>query len=627
MTAIETSVDVGLGNEAVYFYYNEVKNADHELEVEEHLLNEVEQATDFLLKADLSNLSNIYQQGEEITDYVVNDTIKQRNLTEKQVQTIKSRVRTLNKVLHSRQPRRKQRQDVRDVAWNNLETSSTGTRSRSATPDSLDSTGAINEDLTSDEDQQLSLPPFPLDYGNMVFKGKLKWTFSEPLQNKFSKQDRGDVAHLGSENVVLKGYQPLQEQGALLIRDWSGSDPTTDTIVSLDKNNSDVFRHDSINLHNKLSRSHSSLLIPNIEEDVYKKNKETISFERMLKQNEDTHIEITAAEYGSVACIHVDDLTDGQYQYLKSLLWVEVTSIFDQYKIPVLKRKANTKSKRGNVFGVNLSRLIMRDMPVPSDNVMVPQIFQSVLNQLNTRCLTEDGILRIASHQQKLNYICNEIENKFYNNRAHVENILNEASAHDLTGVLKKLLRDLPDTIFTMELFDMFYKCSMISSREDQMTALNLLVLLLPLEHRNTFRMLLEFYINVINHEEQNRMNLHNVAMITAPSFFSPRFLLPKENGKLNIKSFPKDELVKHINGAAVSCGIVELMLRSCTHLWMVPGNLAQQAKDAHKRAEDRKDSGKEKRFWNGKKKLQRSATQYEPSMAGPHVKKSDLYI
>ncbi|KAF5272847.1 hypothetical protein FQR65_LT00443 [Abscondita terminalis] len=594
---METSVEVGLGNEAIGFYYSEVKNADHELEVEEHLLNEVEQATDFLHKADLSYLSKIYQKGEEITDHVVNDTIRQRYLTEKQVQTIKSRVRTLNKVLHNRQPRRKQRQDVRHVAWNNVETSSTGTRSRSATPDSLDSTGAINEDLTSDEDQQLSLPHYPLDYGNMVFKGKLKWTSSEPLQNKFSKQDRGDVAHLGSEKVILKGYQPLQEYGTLMIRDRSGSDPTTNTIPDGDKEDSDSFRHDTINLHNKLSRSHNSLLIPNVDEEaLYTKNNDEISFEGLLKQNEDSHLPNKVIISNSTS-VCIDDLTDGQYQHLKPLLWVEVTSIFDLYKVSVLKRKASTKSRRGNVFGVNLSSLIMRDMPRPNDNSMVPQVFQSVINQLNTRCLDEDGILRIASHQQKLNYLCNEIETKFYNNRRHVENILSEATVHDLTGVLKKLLRDLPDTIFTMELFDMFYKCSMIPSREDQLTALNLLVLLLPVEHRNTFRVLLQFCNNVIDHEENNRMNLHNVAMITAPSFFSPRLLLPKENGKLNIKSLPKEELLKHINGAAVSCGIVELMLKSGNSLWMVPAELVQQAKDAQKRAQDRKDPGKDKRF------------------------------
>lgn len=49
---------------------------------------------------------------------MIKDSVRQRNLTEKQAQTIRSRVRTLNKTLRSRQPRRKQRQDIRDVSWN-----------------------------------------------------------------------------------------------------------------------------------------------------------------------------------------------------------------------------------------------------------------------------------------------------------------------------------------------------------------------------------------------------------------------------------------------------------------------------------------------------------------------------
>lgn len=79
---------------------------------------EVEQATDFLNTAGLANLSSLYHEGKEISEVLVSDSVRQRHLTEKQAQTIRSRVRTLNNTLRGRQPRRKQRQDVRDVAWN-----------------------------------------------------------------------------------------------------------------------------------------------------------------------------------------------------------------------------------------------------------------------------------------------------------------------------------------------------------------------------------------------------------------------------------------------------------------------------------------------------------------------------
>ncbi|XP_008193403.1 rho GTPase-activating protein conundrum isoform X1 [Tribolium castaneum] len=612
--------------EALNYYINEVKDTNNEIEIEEEQVpNEAEQAADFLQKVGLSDLTKLYNQGKEITENVVSDSVRQKHLTERQAETVRSRIRTLNKTLHSRQPRRKQRQDIRDVAWN-VETSSTGTRSRSATPDSLDSVGILNDDLTSDEDQQSSLPPFPLESSQPVFKAKVKWTSSEPLQNKKLSRDKGDVAHLGSENVILKGYQPLNEYSTLPRpqRERSGSDPTTEVHLQPLKNRNS-YECKPLNLHNEFSRSQNNCSKVYINGD----ENEILSFEGLMRQNKVN--QLTSESFG--LCdqgIDIDEFTDSEYQYLKPLLYVELVAIFDQYKIVFLKRKASTKYKGGNVFGVNLSTLVMRDMQRPTDNLMVPKIFQSVVNQLNTRCVCEDGILRLAGQKQKLEFLCNEIESKFFTSRLEVETLLAQATVHELTGVLKKLLRDLPDPVFTMELFDMFYKTSMIPNSEDKLKALNLLVLLLPIEHRNTYKLLLQFLLNVVKHEKQNRMNLHNVAMITAPSFFPARLLLPKDNNsKLIMKQLSQEELAKHINGAAVCCVIMETMLRAGLKLWLIPSYLARQAKEAQKRAQDKKDNSRDrdKRIPCGKTKLVRSSTQYEPGpINSPRIKK-DLFI
>ncbi|XP_060515887.1 rho GTPase-activating protein conundrum-like [Cylas formicarius] len=612
--------------EALRYYIDEVKDTQHDINNivdEEYDFNEVEQATDFLQKAGLTNLSYLHQQGKEISENVLVNSVKQRNLTEIQTQTIRSRVATLNKTLRSRQPRRKHRQDVRDVAWN-LETSSTGTRSRSATPDSLDSGDNGNshhDDLTWDEEQQLtSLPHFSL--GNAPAKVKVKWTSSEPWQSKrFSKNDKGDVAHLGSENVVLKGYQPLTESGSLtkIHRERSGSDPTTEIHLSpLKIENAELLEKpgdieivqgpSQVNTNHNFSRVY-------IHCNELNDNNGALSFEGLVKQNENVKRDILNSESNDGVCI--DEFSDSEYQYLRPLLYVELIAIFDQYKIKYSKKKASNKTKGGNVFGVNLSTLVMRDMPRPTDNSMIPQIFQTVIDQLNARCLCEDGILRLAGQKQKLESLCYEIETKFYSNRKHVDNLLQTATAHELTGVLKKLIRDLPDPIFTMEFLDMFYKTGEIPNTEDRIKALNLLVLSLPIEHRNTFRILLDLLLNIIKHEAQNRMNLHNVAMIAAPSFFPPKILLPKDNRKLFDKPITKEELTKQINDAAVRCCIVENMFSAKEKLWTVPEYLAIQAREARKKKE------KDKKLGNGKAKLVRSSTQYEPTARS----KRDIFV
>ncbi|XP_076262036.1 rho GTPase-activating protein conundrum-like isoform X2 [Rhynchophorus ferrugineus] len=626
--------------DALRYYIDEVKDTQNDirnLDEEEHILNEAEQALDFLDKVGLGNLSHIHQQGKEIPENALLDSVKQNHLTEKQTQTIRSRVATLNKnTLRNRQPKRKPRQDVRDVAWN-VETSSTGTRSRSATPDSLDSEenpNSHNEDLTSDEDQQLSsLPPLSLWCSkkwrccrklrkNMISqyrrascansgtsehppavtaKSKIKWTSSEPLQNKkFTKHDnKGDIAHLGSENVVLKGYQQLTENGSLPRpqRERSGSDPTTEIHLKQHKNQ-DIFS-DSEPFHPQLTRTNVVTTHNNCS-SVYinpAENNENVSlsFEGVIKQNDTNNFD--SSEWELDEGVYIEEFSDSEYQYLKPFLYVELVAIFDHYKISYHKKKASNKSKGGNVFGVNLTTLVMRDLHHPTDNSMVPQVFQRIVDHLNSRCINEDGILRLAGQKQKLEQLCGEIEQKFYNSPSYVEKLLREATVHELTGVLKKLLRDLPDPIFTMELFDMFHKTGSIPNSEDKLKALNLLVLMLPIEHRSTFKLLLRFFLNIIEHEKRNRMGLRNVAMITAPSFFPPKLLLPKDNRKHIDSKLSNEELAKQINGAAVCCCIMETLLKAGDKLWTVPNNLTSQAREAQRKAQERKDMGKDRKL------------------------------
>lgn len=435
---------------------------------------------------------------------------------------------------------------------------------------------------------------------------------------------------MGSENVVLKGYQQLTENGSLPRpqRSRSGSDPTTEVHLNSHKHQ-ELFREPE-NFHTQLTRTNNIVTTHNNCSTVYitpiEVNEDvTLSFEGVIKQNENNNFQSTEWQLDEGVCI--EEFSDVEYQHLKPLLYVEVVAILDHYHISYHKKKASIKNKGGNVFGVNLTSLVMRDLARPTDNSMVPQVFQSIVEHLSSRCINEDGILRLTGQKQKLEQLCHEIELKFYNNRKHVEKLLKEATVHELTGVLKKLLRDLPDPIFTMELFDMFYKTGSIPNIEDKVRALNLLVLMLPIEHRNTFRLLLQFFLKIIENESRNRMGLRNVAMITAPSFFPPKLLLPKDNRKHFDQKVTNEELAKQINGAAVCCCIMETLLKTGDKLWTVPNYLVFQAREAQKKAQVKKDMGKDKKLRSAKTKLVRSSTQYEPgAMNVPRMKKDFLF-
>lgn len=56
----------------------------------------------------------------------------------------------------------------------------------------------------------------------------------------------------------------------------------------------------------------------------------------------------------------------------------------------------------GNLFGVSLSTLLLRDSQLTSEENNIPLVFQKILNELTKRGIKEEGILRVGGHKQKV---------------------------------------------------------------------------------------------------------------------------------------------------------------------------------------------------------------------------------
>lgn len=115
---------------------------------------------------------------------------------------------------------------------------------------------------------------------------------------------------------------------------------------------------------------------------------------------------------------------------------------------------------------------------------------------------------------------------------------------HDLSALLKRWLRELPQPLLANDLVHLFYQTNGNDSTpalivlnfskspstyftvlppHDQYKALAVLCQLLPHENRNTLRELLNFFRLVVNLQDSNKMSQQNVATIIAPSLFPPR--------------------------------------------------------------------------------------------------------
>ncbi|XP_076247167.1 rho GTPase-activating protein conundrum [Calliopsis andreniformis] len=597
-----------------------------------------EEEAEWLRTAGLGQLTEAWKAGREVQPEELGAAL--RPLSRAQAEAVKRRVKSLNHTVKQRfnQRQRVRKPDIRDV-FKDVEVSSTGTRSRSATPDSLDSIpGATPESASPPSPATVNVIDTPHENVNVpnfvsVFqrasnenKETVRRTPSAPsatvhiasdpppatlpVQEIFRRAGswlRGDVAN-DSEGIQLTRYHRLGTVhiSRPTIERRSGSDPSevanttsleNESIEKLNISKDSTLRRNSGG-HATVTRSHSSLygLTRPADEGMitHPLNRTSshghLSFEEMCRANE-TKSQTTwnsdaLASDDAQNRLGVEMLSQRDLTRLQPLLWLELTAVFDKYNVPLKKRKPNKRrTKAGNLFGVSLSTLLLRDSQLTSEESNIPLVFQKILTELTKRGVKEEGILRVGGHKQKVESICMQLETDFYCKPKEMDQLFKRMSCHDLSAVLKKLLRDLPQPLLTVELIDAFYQSHGVKDHQELSYSLNLLVLLLPIEHRCTLKALVTFLRLVVEKQATNKMSIHNVAMIVAPSLFPPRYVHPRD----------RTDLTAQINMAAVCCQVTEGLLRTADKLWYVPNDLANQL---HRQSEEERYRKYKKKYY-----------------------------
>ncbi|XP_011861991.1 PREDICTED: rho GTPase-activating protein 18 isoform X2 [Vollenhovia emeryi] len=575
--------------------------------------DEGEAEAEWLRAAGLGQLTEAWKAGREVQPEELGAAL--RPLSRVQAEAVKRRVRSLNHTVKQRfnQRQRVRKPDIRNV-FKDVEVSSTGTRSRSATPDSLDSIRGATPENTSppspptvieDAHQNACVPSFVSIFHRTSNEGKtmVRRTPSVPqtalnsmpvtastsvsvpeIFRRTGNWLKGDVAN-DSEGIQLTGYhrlgtihitRPIQRHNNGDLNDVTNLDAESVRKLAVPKES--TLRRSAGN-HTAVTRSHSSLYGLTRPADgnlIARPLSRTsshghLSFEEMCKTNE------AKSQVWSSDNLMTDDdyarqdvelLSQRDFTRLQPLLWLELTAIFDKYNIPLTRRKPNKRRRKtGNLFGVSLSTLLLRDSQLTSEENDIPLVFQKILNELTKRGVKEEGILRVGGHKQKVEIICTELETDFYCKPKEMDKLFKRTPCHDLSAILKKLLRDLPQPLLTVELIDAFYQSHGFKNPNDLVYSLNLLVLLLPVEHRCTLEALLNFLKLVIENQVSNKMSIHNVAMIVAPSLFPPRYVHPRDH----------TDLTAQVNMAAICCQVTEALLNNVDKLWYVPTELVNQ--------------------------------------------------
>ncbi|XP_035279265.1 rho GTPase-activating protein 18 [Anguilla anguilla] len=349
-------------------------------------------------------------------------------------------------------------------------------------------------------------------------------TLEEAVPEQGSENGKGDVASAGKESSVCKNGEGPADRGVAEL----------DTALNLDVSFSEQALSSREGSKGTEAQGDADDKLPNF---------------KLLRDKTGT--------------TKVWDLSPQDMKMVRRLVLIEMTALFDTAGVDLKTHKAvKLKVKEYGLFGVPLPNLLEQDqrrMP----GAKVPLILQRLICHIEEEGLHTEGLLRIPGAATRVKAVCQELEARFYEGTFPWESL----KQHDAASVLKLFIRELPHPLLTVEYLSAFIAVLKLPNKKQQLQALNLLVLLLPESSRDTLKALMEFFQRVIDHKEQNKMTLNNVAVVMAPNIFMFKGFRSKISEQQEFAM------------ATETANIVRLLIRYQNLLWTIPKFIMNQVR------------------------------------------------
>lgn len=181
--------------------------------------------------------------------------------------------------------------------------------------------------------------------------------------------------------------------------------------------------------------------------------------------------------------------------------------------------------KQSGVFGVKINVVTKRERS------KVPLIVRQCVEEIERRGMEEVGIYRVSGVATDIQ----ALKAAFDSNNKDVSVIMREMDVNAIAGTLKLYFRELPEPLFTDDLYPNFAGGIALSDSVAKESCMLNLLLSLPEPNLVTFLFMLDHLKRVAENESFNKMSLHNLATV-----FGPTLLRPSEkDSKLSSSSQP----------------------------------------------------------------------------------------
>ncbi|GAA6226593.1 breakpoint cluster region protein [Lates japonicus] len=168
--------------------------------------------------------------------------------------------------------------------------------------------------------------------------------------------------------------------------------------------------------------------------------------------------------------------------------------------------------KQSGVFGVKINVVTKRERS------KVPLIVRQCVEEIERRGMEEVGIYRVSGVATDIQ----ALKAAFDSNNKDVSVMMREMDVNAIAGTLKLYFRELPEPLFTDELYPNFAGGIALSDSVAKESCMLNLLLSLPEPNLVTFLFLLDHLKRVAENESINKMSLHNLATVFGPTLLRP---------------------------------------------------------------------------------------------------------
>ncbi|XP_065421917.1 rho GTPase-activating protein 40 isoform X23 [Chrysemys picta bellii] len=439
------------------------------------------------------------------------------------------------------------------------------------------------------------------DNGNIVLLSTLTKTQAAAVQRRLDTYSR---------SRRKKNKPPVRD-----VRDIFGVVNSEEMVVGMEESDKDRSQHsvetsDYTQKHSRGLQDFSCMLrSPGKEEifctDIAYSEQAAIllkgSFLRESRRIKDESALTFKIPKGRLGVTRIGDLSPQDMKKIPTLALIELTALCDILGLELKRNKASKqKTKENRLFGVPLSTLLENDQKL-IPNTKVPLILQALLSCLEKKGLDTEGILRVSGSQTRIKSLEEKLESDFYTGLFRWD----EVRQNDVSGLLKRFIRELPTPLLTAEYLPAFAAVQNIPDLKQRLQALNLLILILPEPNRNTLKALLEFLSKVVAREKKNKMNLWNVSTVIAPNLFMHKGLANK---------IPEGKEKQLAEGAA---DVVRMMIHYQDLLWTISSFLVAQVRKLNE-SSSRRYQFYDRRIKNLLRKIHADKDKVEKNQAEP---------